>query len=99
MATERSYHVQPVARACEILRALSDNRAPMTHAEIAQATGLPRSGIYAILQTLVREQMVQKAGDHYSPDMGLARLWARYKSRVEAERDRLDRRINELEVD
>jgi DNA-binding IclR family transcriptional regulator len=80
-----SGRVNSVARAIEILRALSTAAdGELTLAEIAARTGLPTSTVHRIVQTLRAEQLVVSAGGAGGLRLGpeLARLAAISRSRL-----------------
>jgi DNA-binding IclR family transcriptional regulator len=68
--------VQVIARAAQILRALSDSSLPMSLADLARKLELPRSTVHRIVMALETEHLVGRATerDGYRLGMGLIPL-------------------------
>ncbi len=91
-------YVNAVGNAVEVIEAISANKEPMTPKDVIAHTGIKKNTVHRILHTLTQHKWLRRVGEAYEPDMALASLWARYKARLEAERDSIDREIRELEV-
>ncbi|MGH3665507.1 MAG: IclR family transcriptional regulator, partial [Egibacteraceae bacterium] len=58
--------VQSVARACAVLRVLSDSAAPLGATEVARRVGLNRTIVYRLLRTLQAEGMVRSVDGRFA---------------------------------
>lgn len=98
MAT--SYNrIQAVSTTVAILRHLSAQREPVSGQEVAKAVKVPHGTAMCHLATLEDEGFVQSIGGAYKLGMGLALLWARTKSNLEGERDRISRDIESISIE
>lgn len=68
--------VQVVARAAQILRALSGSPVPLSLSELARQLDLPRSTVHRLVGALEAEHLVGRVGDRdgYRPGLGLLPL-------------------------
>lgn len=60
-----AYEVPALRRADMILQRLAEVRAPVRAAELLEATGLPRSTLYLLLESLERKHWIERSGDGY----------------------------------
>ncbi len=90
------YRIETVYVAGEILRAVANSREPLGAAEIGKLCGINTNMAFRQCATLEELGFLKSAGDRYDLGMGLALFWARKKSRLEGERDRVDRDIKDL---
>lgn len=82
-----------------ILRYLAEQREPVSGQDVATAMSIPHGTAMSHLATLEDEGMVQAVGGAYKLGMGLALLWARVKSNLEGERDRISRDIESISIE
>lgn len=82
-----------------ILRYLSEQREPVSGQDVAKAVGVPHATAMCHLATLEDEGLVQSVGGAYKLGMGMALLWARIKSNLEGERDRISRDIESISIE
>jgi DNA-binding IclR family transcriptional regulator len=87
---ENRYRIEAVYHAGKILETVADSKVPMGSAEIAKALGINANAAFRQCETLEELRFLQKLGDKYDLGMGLALIWARKKSRLEADRDRVN---------
>ena len=90
--------VKTLAKAIEVIEALSANKSPMSLADISKATSINKNAVLRIVNTLVQHKWLRKTGEHYEPDMALAAIWSRYKANTEKELSRLTAENESLEV-
>lgn len=89
--------IEAVRKAGEILKFLARVKEPAGGTEIAAAVGLPAGTVMCSLATLEDLGFVQGVGDRYRLGLGLALIYARVKSGLEAERVRLEDTIKKLD--
>ncbi len=75
---EKNYDVPALRRANDILEALADAAKPVRAATLAERTGLSRSTLYLMLETLARMQWIEKRDDGYVIGVGLFELGNAY---------------------
>lgn len=95
---EDNTQVKSLAKAIEIIEAVSANKKPMSLAGITLTTGINKNAVLRILNTLVRYKWFRKTGELYEPDMAVAMIWSRYKAQVEVDIQKLEKENTELEV-
>lgn len=94
----KSYkRIEAVRKAGEILKCLAHQKDPVSAPTIAQSVGLPAPTVMCHLITLEELGFVQGVGDRWRLGLGLALIYARVKSSLEADRQRIDSTISELE--
>ena len=76
MATD--YEVPAIRRAHQILERLATKGTPVSAADLGQATGLPKSTLYLLLESLVQRRWIEKRSDGYLIGIGLYTLGASY---------------------
>lgn len=92
------YHIEAITQAGDVLAAVADSREPMSAAEIAKATGLNNNKAFRICSTLEAMNYLNKVGDRFKLGQALSLFWARYKTRREAERDKITQELKSLEI-
>ena len=75
---EKTYDVPALRRASDILEALAAAAKPVRAASLAEETGLSRSTLYLMLETLARMQWIEKHDDGYMIGVGLFELGNAY---------------------
>jgi len=94
----KSYkRIEAVRKAGEILKHLAYVKEPITGADIAKAVDLPVGTVMCHMATLEDLGFVQGVGDKWKLGMGLALIWARVKSSLEADRQRIEDNLKGLE--
>lgn len=96
MAQKSYTRVESVKKACQILAVLAEAREPMTGADIATYLQMPPGTVMSQLVTLEDEGLVQEVGGGWRLGMKMAVYWARIRSTMEAERDRLTTKIRSI---
>ena len=92
-----TYHrIEAVRKTGEILKYLSNTKDPASAPDIARAVGLPTGTTMCHLATLDDLGFVLTVGDRYQLGMGLALFWARVKSSLEAQRDKVNQNLGLL---
>jgi DNA-binding IclR family transcriptional regulator len=89
--------IEAVAKAIQILEFLAQQRVPVTGPEIARAVDMPVGTVMTQLITMQDHSFVRNQGNGFELGMGVAMLWARKKSLLEGERDRINTQISKLE--
>jgi DNA-binding IclR family transcriptional regulator len=93
-----TYHrIEAVRKTGEILKYLANVKEPASGHDIAKAVNLPTGTTMCHLATLDDLGFVLTVGDRYQLGMGLALFWARVKSSLEAQRDKVNRDIGLLD--
>jgi DNA-binding IclR family transcriptional regulator len=75
---DKTYEVPALRRANDLLDVLANSRKPVRAAELMQATGLSRSTLYLMLDSLERLQWIQKRDDGYIVGVRLFELGNAY---------------------
>src|SRR3954470_21312671 len=75
---EKAYDVPALRRANDILETLAAAAKPVRAATLAEQTGLSRSTLYLMLETLARMQWIEKRDDGYVIGVGLFELGNAY---------------------
>jgi len=88
-----------VKTAIAIMRYLSEQRQPVSGQDVAKAMNIPHGTAMSHLATLEDEGFVQCIGGAYKLGMGLALIWARVKSNLEGERDRISKDIESISIE
>jgi DNA-binding IclR family transcriptional regulator len=76
---DKTYDVPALRRASDILDVLAAEAKPVRAAVLAEHTGLSRSTLYLLLDTLTRLQWIDKRGEGYMIGVGLFELGNAYK--------------------
>jgi DNA-binding IclR family transcriptional regulator len=98
MSDINKYRIQAVYDAGKILETVAHSKEPMGAAEIAKALAITSNTAFRQCCTLDELGFLRQVGDKFDLGMKLAIFWARKKSRLEGERDRVDgdlRKLNE----
>jgi len=98
MADKSRYTIETVIKAGRVIQVIADSRGPIAQAEIARAAGINANQCFRLLVTLEELRWTRRVGDEWELDMGLATVWARYRSGLMAARDRVDRELADLEI-
>ncbi|MDQ8033244.1 MAG: IclR family transcriptional regulator [Bordetella sp.] len=77
-ADKPAYEVPALARAHALLSRLAERGAPMRAAELARDSGMPRSSLYLLLETLEARRWIERAGDGYVIGLTLLSLGSAY---------------------
>lgn len=88
--------IDAVTKTLEILEFLATQREPISGPDIARAVDLPVGTVMCHLATLEEKNFIRRAAGSYELGMGAATIWARKKSLLESQRDRIDRNIKIL---
>jgi DNA-binding IclR family transcriptional regulator len=98
VVAEKSYkRIGAVKTAGEILKFLAQRKEPVSGPAIGQAVDVPVGTVMCHLVTLEEMGFVQGINDRWRLGMGLALIWARVKSSLEADRERINCEISRLE--
>ena len=81
-----------------IIEFMADQRQPVTGQAVAAALGHKYDTVMCHLATQEDRLFVDRIGDRFRPGPKIAHGWARYKSRLEAQKDRIDDELKQLEV-
>ncbi len=92
------YRVNAVFRAGRILKIVAASKEPMTSGQIAEAVEISSDIAFRTCITLEELGFLNLIGEAYELGMGLALFWARKKATLEADRDRIDKAIELLNV-
>lgn len=96
MATKSYNRIAAVTKACDILGVLAEAKEPLTGNEVAVRVQLPVGTVMCQLVTLEDAGLVQEVGGGWKLGMKMAVYWARIRSSMEAERDRLNNNIKSI---
>jgi DNA-binding IclR family transcriptional regulator len=96
----KSYtRIAAVAKTAQILKFLAEQKEPISGAEVAKAINMPVGTVMSHLATLQDEGFVKGIGDRFEVGMGAALLWAKVKSNLEGQRDRIGRDLKEIKAE
>ncbi|MBI2354251.1 MAG: helix-turn-helix domain-containing protein [Deltaproteobacteria bacterium] len=90
--------IESVTKTLEILEYLAAQKEPVSGPDIARAVGLPVGTIMCHVMTLEERNFIQRIGDRFRLGMMMAILWARVKSSLETQRDRIDRDLESISI-
>jgi len=90
--------IEAVKKTTEIIDFLASVKEVATGAQIAQAVGLPAGTVMCHLSTLEEAGYVTGIGGGYKLGMKLALHWARVKSNLEGQRDRINRDLELISI-
>lgn len=96
MAGKTYRRIDAVRKACDILAILANAKEPITGNEVSARSGLPSGTVMCLLTTLEDAGLAQEAGGGWRLGMKMAVYWARVRSSMEAERDRLTENIRKI---
>lgn len=95
--SKNSYNrIAAVEKACAILTVLAEAKEPLSGNEVAIRVQLPMGTVMCQLATLADAGFVQEIGGGWRLGMKLGVFWARIRSGLEAERDRLTDKIKQI---
>ena len=97
MATTSYRRIEAVNKAGEILKYLAAQKQPVTGPELAESVKMQVGTVMCHLATLGDLGFVRQVGDGWELGMGLALIWARVKSNLEGQRDRIDSDLRSLQ--
>lgn len=97
MAPSSYKRIDAVTKALEILEFLASQKEPANGPDIARAVQLPTATVMCHLITMQDKNFVRQVGGGFELGMGAATIWARKKSLLEGQRDRINRDIQTLE--
>jgi len=93
----RSYkRIAAVKTTIDIIRHLADRREPASGADVASGMSLQYGTVMCHLTTLEDSGMVRRIGDHFELGDGMALLWARKKSQLQAQRDCINNTLSAI---
>lgn len=98
MAGDSYRRIEAVSKTGDILKHLAAQKTPATGPDVARAVGLPTGTAMCHLVTLADIGFVRQVGDGWELGMGLALLWARVKSNLEGQRDRINRDLESISI-
>lgn len=88
--------IDAVMKTFEILRFLSEQRAPVSAAEIVKGTGMTKGTVMCHLATLEHERIIRQVGGHYELGSELALFHARYKAMLQQKKSEINSMLAEL---
>ena len=89
--------IKAVSTAGAILKLLAQQKEPVPAGTIGEALKIPTPTVMCHLVTLEEMGFTQGINDHWKLGGGLALIYARVKSSLEAERDKIDSTLHQLE--
>jgi DNA-binding IclR family transcriptional regulator len=96
--TQSYRKIEAVTKTLEILEYLASQKEPVSGPDVARAVGLPVGTVMCHLATLEEKNFVQRISDRFKLGMMMAILWARVKSNLETQRDRIDRDLESISI-
>jgi len=88
--------IEAVTRTGEILKYLANQKEPTNGPQVAAGVNLPVGTVMCHLATLEDLGFVSTVGDRFKLGMGLALFWARVKSNLEVERERIEKDLEQI---
>lgn len=98
MAGDSYRRIEAVTKTGYIMKYLGNQRTPVPAQDIARAVGLPLGTAMCHLVSLAEHGFVRQVSDGWELGLGLALLWARVKSNLEGQRDRINKDIESLTI-
>jgi len=98
MADRSRYRIETVFQAGQILKAVAQAKELVGPSDIARELDITVNTAFRMCVTLEELGFLQQIGDRYQLGMGLALFWARKKSGLEVERERIESDLKSLEV-
>ena len=89
--------ISALRRSAKVFKMLSEHREPVTVVEIARAIGESSNTVICHLITWECEGFIRCIDGRYELGMEIAKCWARKKSQLEGNIDRVREKLNELE--
>ena len=99
MAQTSYKRIDAVTRALEVLEFLATQKEAVTGPDIARAVQQSTGTVMCYLITLQDKNFVRQVGGGFELGMGAATIWARKRSLLEGQRDRINRDITTLGED
>lgn len=90
--------IDAVIKTGHILKFIGSKNKPVTAPDIARVTGFPVGTVMCHLVSLAEHGFVRQLNDSWELGMGMALLWARVKSNLETQRDRIDRDLESISM-
>ncbi len=90
--------IEAVRKSGEILKYLAHQKEPVNGPEIGKALDIADGTVMCHMATLEDLGFVQSVGDRFKLGMGLALIWARVKSNLETEKQKIEDDLSGLEV-
>ena len=97
MGDSTRYHIKAVSTADAVLTAVANSREPMGSKEIAAATGIDPNAAFRQCETQVALGWLKEEGGKFVLGMKLALIWAKKKSHLEGEREKIGSALHTLE--
>jgi DNA-binding IclR family transcriptional regulator len=91
--------IETVKKTTEVLEYLAGIKDAATGPQIAQGVGMQLGTVMCHLATLEDAGFVVSAGGGYRLGMKLALMWARVKSNMEGQRNRIDRDLEAISIE
>jgi len=98
MAGSSYKRIEAVVKTGHILKYLGNQKTPVNGLDIARAVGLPVGTTMCHLVSLAEHGFVRQLSDGWELGLGLALIWARVKSNLEGQRDRVNRDIETISI-
>lgn len=96
---EKTYkRVDAVRKAGEILKYLANQKEPCSSTEVVNALGLPNGTAMCYLVTLEDLGFVQGVGGGWRLGLGLGLIYAKVRSALESEREKISQTLKEMEA-
>ncbi len=92
------YRIDAVWNAGRIVEIVSNAGGAVGSSELAAQIGVSPNTAFRLCETLDELRMLKKVWDRYVLGDALAHCWARYKTRREGERDRINQELKNLEI-
>ena len=93
----KSYsRINAVKKTVDIITHLADQRKPVSGADVSEALNIQYGTAMCHLVTLEDVGIVRQIGEHWELGERMALLWARKKSQLQAQRDRIGNTLAEL---
>jgi DNA-binding IclR family transcriptional regulator len=89
--------IEVLKAADDILEVIAGSREPIGISEIAKATNLTNDSVFRQIGTMAELRWVEKVGDGYALGMRIAVMRAKKKATLEAQRDLIDRQLEEID--
>ena len=99
MGDSTRYHIKAVSTAAAVLTAVANSREPMGSKEIAKTINIDPNAAFRQCATLSDLGFLKEEGGKFVLGMGLALFWARKKSHLEGERDKIGAALRTLEME
>ena len=88
--------IEAAKKVCDILTYLGNQKGPVPATDIAQAVGLTQGTAMCHLATMEDAGYVQIINDRYQVGQAVGLIWARVKSNLNAQRDKINKDLEAL---